>query len=104
MFAIICDGGHQLRVEEGQELELDYRSDAKTGDELVFDRVLAVSDGEQFRVGKPVVEGSSVKAEVLGVSRGDKIIVQKFRRRKNSRRKQGHRQYYTRVRISKIES
>ncbi len=104
MFAIICDGGHQLRVEEGQELEIDYRDEAKTGDELVFDRVLAVSDGEEFRVGKPTVEGTSVRAEVLGVTRGDKIVVQKFRRRKNSRRKQGHRQYYTRIRIAKIEA
>ncbi len=104
MFAIISDGGQQLRVEEGQELDLDFRESAGKGDEIVFDRVLALSDGEQFRVGKPTVEGSTVRAEVLGVSKGEKIVVQKFRRRKNSRRKQGHRQYYTRIRIAKIEA
>ena len=103
MYAIICDGPHQYRVEEGQELDLDFREDAKAGDELVFDRVLAVSNDSGFQVGKPQVEGYSVRAEVVGVTRGEKIVVQKFRRRKTYRRKQGHRQYFTRVRIAKID-
>ncbi len=104
MYAIICDGSQQYRVEEGQELDLDYRSDAKAGDELIFNEVLAVSSDAGFRVGKPRVSGCTVRAEVVGVTRGDKIVVQKFRRRKNYRRKQGHRQYYTRIRIAKIEA
>lgn len=101
MYAIIADGGRQYRVEEGQELELDYR-EASAGDELTFDRVLAVSADDGLVVGKPVVEGATVVASVVGTSQGDKIYVQKFRRRKNSRRRTGHRQLYTKVKIGKI--
>ena len=104
MYAIICDGPHQYRVEEGQELDVDYRAGAQPGEEVVFERVLAVADDAGLRTGRPHLEGVSVKAEVLGEVRARKIIVQKFRRRKNYRRKQGHRQRYTRVRISKIEA
>jgi len=103
MYAIISDGGRQFKVEEGQQLDVDYR-DASTGDEITFDRVLAVSGNEGVQLGKPVVEGASVTAEVVGVERGEKLVVQKFRRRKNSKRRTGHRQLYTRVRISKIHS
>ena len=103
MYAIIADSGRQFRVEEGQEIELDYR-DASTGDELTFDRVLAVSGDSGLQLGEPIVAGASVKAEVLGVARGKKLVVQKLRRRKNSRRKTGHRQLYTRVRISSIQA
>jgi len=104
MYAIISDGCQQYRVEEGQELDIDFRESLSEGEELVIEDVLAVSDGENFRVGKPKVDGCTVRAEVLGVIQGDKIVVQKFRRRKNYRKKQGHRQRYTRVRIAKIEA
>jgi large subunit ribosomal protein L21 len=100
MYAIIADGGRQYKVEEGQTLEIDRR-DAAPGDEITFDRVLATG-GEEFRLGTPQVEGASVTARVLDQTRGDKIYVQKFRRRKNSKRRTGHRQSYTRVRIEKI--
>lgn len=103
MYAIIADGGRQYKVEEGQELELDYREVSK-GDKLNFDRILAVSHKKGFQLGKPLVEGASVTVEVLGVSQGEKLIVQKFRRRKNSRRKTGHRQLYTKVLIEKIQA
>lgn len=104
MYAIIADGGRQYKVEEGQELEVDYRELTK-GDELTFERVLAVGgEGADFTVGTPQVAGVSVSAEVLGVSFGDKLTVQKFRKRKNSRRRTGHRQMHTRVRINKISS
>ena len=103
MYAIISDSGRQFRVEEGQELEVDFR-DVPQGGELVFDRVLAVSGDDGLKLGKPVVEGASVSAEVLGAELGKKIYVQKFRRRKNSRRRTGHRQVYTRVKINKIEA
>ncbi len=103
MYAIIVDGGRQYKVEEGQELEVDYRELSK-GDELTFDRVLAVGGEGDVKLGTPQVEGVSVSAEVLGVSFGDKLTVQKFRKRKNSRRRTGHRQMHTRVRINKISS
>ena len=103
MYAIIVDGGRQYKVEEGQELEVDFRELAKGG-ELTFDRVLAVGGEGDLKLGTPQVEGASVSAEVLGVSFGDKLTVQKFRKRKNSRRRTGHRQMHTRVRINKITS
>ncbi|MBC8356804.1 MAG: 50S ribosomal protein L21 [Planctomycetes bacterium] len=102
MYAIISDSGKQFKVEEGQELDVDFREVTK-GDELKFNRVLAVSGDGGLKLGSPVVEGASVTAEVLGVQQGEKLVVQKMRRRKNSRRKNGHRQMYTRVRIGKIE-
>jgi large subunit ribosomal protein L21 len=101
MYAIIQDGGRQYRVEEGQELELDFRQ-ANPGDALTFDRVLAVADENGLRAGKPVVAGATVSATVLGARLEDKLYVQKLRRRKNSRRRTGHRQIVTKVRIEKI--
>ena len=101
MYAIISEGSKQFKVEEGQEIDVDFREAAK-GDELKFDRILAVSGEGGLKLGSPVVAGASVTAEVLGVEQGEKLVVQKFRRRKNSRRKTGHRQMYTRVRIGKI--
>ncbi|MCU0959180.1 MAG: 50S ribosomal protein L21 [Pirellulaceae bacterium] len=101
MYAIIADGGRQYRVEEGQELDVDYR-EAATGQEIEFDRVLAVSSDQGLQLGQPTLEGAKVTAQVLGVEQGEKIYVQKFRRRKNYRRRTGHRQMYTRVRISRI--
>jgi large subunit ribosomal protein L21 len=102
MYAIIADGGRQYKVEEGQELEIDYR-DVPKGEAVKFERVLAVSGEGGVKLGKPTVAGASVTAEVLGPVNGPKLVVQKFRRRKNSRRKTGHRQLYTMVRIGKIE-
>ena len=102
MYAIISEGGRQLKVEEGQQLDIDYR-DLSVGDQVKFDRVLACRDDGQFKVGQPVVAGASVTAEVLAVVQGPKLVVQKARRRKTYRRKTGHRQLYTRVQINKIE-
>ena len=104
MYAIFADGGRQFKVEEGQEVLLDYR-EAAEGDKLQFDRVLAVSDGEgDVKLGTPVLEGASVTAEVMGTRQGQKLVVQKLRRRKNSRRKTGHRSIYTRVKIAQISA
>ncbi len=103
MYAIIADGGRQFKVEEGTELEIDYR-DLPKGELIEFDRVLAVSKDDGFQVGRPTIDGASVKAEVLNLTQGPKLTVQKFRRRKNSKRRTGHRQMYTRIRISKIET
>jgi len=103
MYAIIEDSGHQIKVEEGQQLQIDYR-EASAGEQITFDRVLAYRDEDGLKVGQPLLEAASVTAEVLGVSLGKKLVVQKLRRRKNSRRKTGHRQMYTQVKISKIEA
>jgi len=102
MYAIISESGRQVKVEEGQELDVDYR-DLAAGDQVKFDRVLAYRDDESLRVGQPIIEGASVTGEVLSVVQGPKLVVQKARRRKNYRRKTGHRQLYTRVKINKIE-
>jgi large subunit ribosomal protein L21 len=101
MYAIISDGGRQYRVEEGQEVDVDYREVAK-GSPLTFHRVLAVSVSDGLKIGSPTVDGASVEAEVLGVQFGDKVFIQKFRRRKNYRRRTGHRQMFTRVKVKKI--
>lgn len=101
MYAIITDGGRQFKVEEGQQLKIDYR-DMAEGTPLEFETVLAVSDDSGTEIGRPTVAGASVSAEVIGLEQGPKLIVQKIRRRKNSRRRTGHRQLYTTVKINKI--
>jgi large subunit ribosomal protein L21 len=101
MYAIISDGNRQYKVEEGQELVVDYR-DVPAGEQMTFDRVLAVGGEGDARLGSPLVNGASVTAEVLGPEKGEKIVIQKLRRRKNMRRKTGCRQIYTRVRIASI--
>ena len=103
MYAIIEDGGSQYKVEEGQQIEIDYR-DLPKGSEIKFDKVLACRDEQGLRVGRPHLENVSVTAGVISVTQGPKLVVQKFRRRKNERRKTGHRQLYTRVKIAKIEA
>jgi large subunit ribosomal protein L21 len=101
MYAIISDGSHQFRVEEGQELLVPYR-DAPAGEKITFDRVLAVGGDGDAKLGSPLVSGANVAAEVLGPEKGEKLVIQKLRRRKNFRRKTGERHIFTRVRIGKI--
>ena len=101
MYAIIADGAHQYKVEEGQILEIDFR-DLEPGSELTFDRVLAVSSEAGFKLGKPTVAGASVTAKVIEDTQGEKLYTVKFRRRKNSKRRTGHRQKYVKVQISTI--
>jgi len=104
VYAIISDGSHQYRVEEGQILDVERRDlpeDAKT---VEFGRVLLVGDVEDGpKIGKPVVEGAKVIAAVLGEIKGEKITIHKRRPRKNYQLKKGHRQKYLRVKIDKIE-
>ncbi|HUX01821.1 MAG TPA: 50S ribosomal protein L21 [Phycisphaerae bacterium] len=102
MYAIVEDGGQQYRVEEGQTLQVAKR-DAKAGDTLTFDRVLLVGDEKGVRIGKPVVKGAKVTAEVVGPSKGPKLEVVQVRRRKASRRHIGHRQGYLTVRVTAIK-
>jgi large subunit ribosomal protein L21 len=101
MYAIIKHGGRQYRVEEGQEIDIDYQ-EAAAGDEVKFDQILAAGSGSDLKFGTPLLSGATITAEVLGPAQGPKLVVQKLRRRKNSRRKTGHRQLYTKVRIGKI--
>jgi large subunit ribosomal protein L21 len=105
MYAIIEDSGCQFKVEEGQELTIDLRDqEVPPGSEVRFERVLAVRDDGGLRLGKPLVAGAAVTAEVLGEIQGPKLVIQKFRRRKNFRRKTGHRQPYLTVRITRIQA
>jgi large subunit ribosomal protein L21 len=80
------------------------QADLKQGDDLVFDRVMLVSRGDAVSVGQPVVEGASVKSQVVAPVRGDKIIVFKKKRRKGYKKTQGHRQDYYRVRVESIKA
>lgn len=101
MYAIISDSGRQYTVKEGDVLTVDYR-DAQKGSKIDFDNVLAVSGDSGLSIGTPTISGAKVSAEVLGPKLGEKLVVQKFRRRKNSRRKTGHRQMHMEVKIEKI--
>ena len=104
-YAIVEHGGKQYRMSPGDELLVERtQADLKQGDNLVFDRVMLVSKGKAVRVGQPVVDGVSVKSQVVAPVRGDKIIVFKKKRRKGYKKKQGHRQDYYRVRVESIEA
>ncbi len=103
MFAIIEDGSRQYRVSPGDTLTVDYRSAAAQGESLTFDRVLLANGGNASAIGQPVIDGASVAAEVVEAEiKGPKLEIQKFRRRKNSKRHTGHRQKHTLVRITGI--
>jgi large subunit ribosomal protein L21 len=103
MYAIIEDGSHQLKVEEGQQIDVDYR-DLSAGAEVKFERVLAYRDESGLRIGRPTLAAAVVTARVVSVVQGPKLVVQKMRRRKNYRRRTGHRQLFTRVTIEKISA
>ncbi|MDQ7828970.1 MAG: 50S ribosomal protein L21 [Armatimonadota bacterium] len=103
MYAVIETGGRQVRVEPGQTVRL-ARLAAAPGTEVTLDRVLLVSDDGEVRVGTPVVEGARVVARVLRQGRARKIRVFKFKAKAHYRRRQGHRQPFTEVRIERIET
>lgn len=100
MYAIIQTGGKQYKVQAGDELLVE-KLGAQEGEEIAFD-VLLISDDNGVQVGKPLVEGVSAKAKVLEHGKGKKVIVFKYKPKKNYRKKQGHRQPYTRVEILSI--
>ncbi len=100
MYAIIVTGGKQYKVEQGDEILVE-KLDAEVGDTVNFD-VLMMADGETVTVGKPYVEGVSAKAEVVEHGKGRKVIVFKYKPKKNIRKKQGHRQPYTKVKVLSI--
>jgi large subunit ribosomal protein L21 len=102
MYAIIETGGKQIKVQEGQEVYIE-KLDAEAGDVVSFDKVLMIG-GNDVKVGAPLVEGATVSAKVEKHGRQKKIIVYKMKAKKNYRRKQGHRQPYTKVVIDKINA
>ena len=100
MYAVIESGGKQYLVSPGDVLKIE-KLDAEQGSEVVFDRVLMVKN-DQTIVGNPLVAGAAVVGEVLEQGKGKKVIIFKYKRRKGYRKKQGHRQLYTAVRIKEI--
>lgn len=103
MYAVIQSGGKQHRVTEGETLKLE-KLEAATGEQVDFNEVLMVVDGETVKVGAPYVEGGKVTAEVVSHGRGDKVKIIKFRRRKHHRKQAGHRQWFTEVKITGISA
>lgn len=101
VYAIVESGGKQYRVEPGAILALE-RIPGEVGSRVDLDRVLMVSDGAQVRIGNPTVPGARVVSEIMAQTRGEKIDVFKFKKRKKYRRKTGHRQELTRIRIAEI--
>lgn len=100
MYAIIASGGKQYRVSEGDVIYIE-KIDAQVDSTVSFDVLLMGNDGD-VKIGTPVVEGVKVEGKVVGQIRGEKIVVYKYKSKKNYRRKQGHRQPYTKVEITKI--
>ena len=103
MYAIIEDSGQQFKVSEGDVLRVDLRDLAADAKEIEFNRVLLVAEEGNVRVGRPLVEGAKVQAEILDpLAKGEKVYIYYFRRRKHSRSKVGHREKYIEVRVTKI--
>jgi large subunit ribosomal protein L21 len=103
MYAIIRAGGKQYKAEKGKTLRVPLMG-AEAGSKVTFDEVLLSSDGETVKAGTPLVKGAKVVGEVVGQGKEPKIYVFKFKRRKNYRRKTGHRQGYTDVRITDVKT
>lgn len=101
MYAVIESGGKQHRVVEGELLKLE-KIEAATGETVEFDRVLMVGGDGEVRIGRPLLEGSKVTAEVITQGRHKKVKIVKFNRRKHYRNETGHRQWYTEVKITGI--
>lgn len=100
-YAIIHSGGKQHRVTEGELIRLELLPNSE-GEDIAFDKVLMVADGDNVKIGAPYVEGASVRGKVMSHGRDDKITVIKFKRRQGYKLKQGHRQHHTMVEISSI--
>ena len=101
MYAIIQTGGKQYRVAPGDVLRVE-RLPGERGDEVVLDQVLLVNDGENVQIGQPLVPNATVRTQIVNQGKGKKVLVFKKKRRKNYRRKQGHRQLFTALQIGEI--
>ncbi|MBI5579701.1 MAG: 50S ribosomal protein L21 [Deltaproteobacteria bacterium] len=103
MYAVVNTGGKQYKVQKGETLRIE-KIPGKVGSSVTFDKVLMVADGENIRVGQPVLENVAVQAQIVEQDKAKKILVFKYKRRKRYRRKNGHRQPFTAIRIDGIEA
>jgi large subunit ribosomal protein L21 len=103
MYAVLSSGGKQYRVEPGSTLTIEKLTE-EAGASVTFDRVLLIADGDDVTVGTPTVSGATISATVLGEELGPKIVVFKFKQKATYRRRTGHRQHLTRVRIDEISA
>ena len=103
MYAVFQSGGKQHRVTEGQTVRLE-KLDIETGSVIEFDKILMVAGGDDVKIGAPYVDGGKVTAEIVSHGRGNKVTIVKFKRRKHSRKQQGHRQWFTEVKITGINA
>lgn len=103
MYAVIKSGGKQYRVQEGQTLKLE-KLEIPTGETIDFEEVLLIGNDDDVKIGAPMLEGAKVSAEIVAHGRGDKVTIIKFRRRKHSMKRQGHRQWFTEVKITGISA
>ena len=101
MYAVILTGGKQYRVQQGDVIFVE-KIDSQADEAVTFDQVLLVGDGEATKIGAPTVAGAKVEGKVLAQVKGKKIVVYKYKAKKNERKKQGHRQPYTKVQIETI--
>ena len=103
MYAVIKTGGKQYRVQQGDVIFVE-KIDAQADEAVTFEEVLLVNDGEATKIGTPVVEGAKVEGKVLSQVKAAKIVVYKYKAKKNERKKQGHRQPYTKVEITAVNA
>ncbi|MEC7912325.1 MAG: 50S ribosomal protein L21 [Pseudomonadota bacterium] len=103
MYAVIEAGGKQHKVEVGQTLEVDLMSE-EAGADYAFDTVMLYVDGDKVQIGQPYIKNAKVVAEILSEVKGEKLSILRFRRRKNSKRKFGHKQRYTQLKIKEIKA
>ena len=103
MYAIVATGGKQYKVREGEVLRIE-KIPGEVGSPISFDQVLMVGDGDSVSIGRPALDGAAVTARIVEQGKADKLIVFKYKRRKRYRRKQGHRQSFTAVKIDAISA
>lgn len=103
MYAVFQSGGKQYLVSEGQIVRLE-KLDITTGNTVEFDKVMMIANDKDIHLGKPFIHGGKLTAEVIAQGRSDKVVIVKFRRRKHCRKHQGHRQWFTDVKITDISS
>ena len=103
MYAVVNTGGKQYKVQKGETLRIE-KIPGEVGSSVTFDKVLMVADGENIRVGQPVLENVAVQARIVEQDKAKKILIFKYKRRKRYRRKNGHRQPFTAIRIDGIEA
>ncbi|MDR2137220.1 MAG: 50S ribosomal protein L21 [Synergistaceae bacterium] len=103
MYAVVETGGKQYRVQVGDVFRVE-RLEGEVGQDVVLDKVYMVGEENASKFGTPLLEGASVRAEILSQARADKVLVFKFKSKKNERRMRGHRQYFTEIRVKAIDA